>query len=102
MVLTRKGIMGLVAMGMLIGLLSPMAWAEQSPEVQKLITAHQQAAADAQKRVAFHEEMERHFVEGRGGSKMDMVGHCKFWADYYRKLATQEARAAKELEQKAP
>ena len=101
MVLTRKGIMGLVAMGMLIGLLSPMVRAEQSPETQKLIAAHYQAAADAQKRVAFHEEMEKAFVTGRGGSKMDMVGHCKFWADYYRKLATQEEQTAKELEQKA-
>ncbi len=102
MVLTKKRMVGLFVVGMLTGLLSPMVWAEQSPETQKLIAEHHQAAADAQKRVAFHEEMEKAFVTGRGGSKMDMVGHCRYWADYYRKLATQEDQAAKELEQKAP
>ncbi len=102
MVLRKKGMMGLLVVGMLTGLLSSMAWAEQSPETQKLIAAHHQAAVDAQKRVTFHEEMEKAFVAGRGGSKMDMVGHCRYWADYYRKLATREEQAAKELEQKAP
>ncbi len=102
MVLTKKRIAGLFAVGMLTGLLSPAAWAEQTPETQKLIAAHHQAAADAQKRVGFHEEMEKAFVTGHGGGKFDMVGHCRFWADYYRKLATQEEQAAKELEQKAP
>ncbi len=102
MVLRKKGMVGLFVVGMLMGLLSPMVWAQQSPETQKLIVAHHQAAADAQKRVTFHEEMEKAFVTGRGGSKMDMVGHCRFWADYYRKLATREEQAAKELEQKAP
>lgn len=26
-----------------------------------------------------------------------MVGHCRFWADYYRKLAVEEEEAVKEL-----
>ena len=101
MVISRKGMAGLLTVGMLSGLVTPMVWAEQLPETQQLIAAHHQAAADAQNRVAFHKEMEKAFVTGRGGSKMDMVGHCRFWADYYRKLAVQEEQAAKELEQKA-
>ncbi len=102
MALIKKGIAGLFAVGMLTGLLSPMAEAAQAPETQKLIAAHHQAAADAQKRVAFPEEMEKAFATGRGGGKIDMVGHCRFWADYYHKVAAQEEQAAKELEQKAP
>ncbi len=102
MVLTKEKMSGLLVAGMLMGLLSPVVWAEQAPETQKLIAAHHQAAADAQKRVTFHEEMEKVFVTGHGGGKFDMVGHCRFWADYYRKLAAQEEQAVKELEQKAP
>lgn len=80
--------------------LGPMpGWAvELSPEVKTLAAAHQQAALEARQKVTFHEKMEREFVTGRGGSKIDMVGHCRYWADYYRKLAAQEEKAAKELE----
>ncbi len=102
MITHKNGAAWLLAAGMLAGLFAPSAWAEQSLETQSLIAEHRQAAADAQKRVAFHEEMEKAFVTGRGGGKLDMVGHCRFWADYYRKLAAQEEQAVKELGQKAP
>ena len=102
MVLAKEKLAGLLVAGMLTGLLNPAGWAEQAPETQKLIAAHHQAAADTQKRVMFHEEMEKAFVTGHGGGKFDMVGHCRFWADYYRKLVTKEEQAAKELEQRAP
>lgn len=102
MVIGKKGMMWLLTAGMFTGLLTPTVWAEQSPETQDLITAHRQAAGDAQKKVVFHEEMEKRFVAGHSGGKFDMVGHCRFWADYYRKLAAREEQAAKELEQKAP
>lgn len=78
---------------------SGLCFAAQS-DAQVLIEAHRQAAAETQKKVAFHEQMGRKYQEGRGGGKIDMVGHCKFWADYYRKLAAQEEQAAKELEGK--
>ena len=93
---------GLLAIGMLTGLSPGMVLAVQQPETQQLIAAHREAAADAQKKVVFHEAMEKNFVTGKGGSKMDMVGHCRSWADYYRKLAEQEEQAATELEQKGP
>lgn len=87
--------------GAVIGLLSVGAWAEQSPDEKMLIAAHRQAAVEAQKKVDFHEKMAKNFVAGRGGSKIDMVGHCRFWADYYQKVAEQEEQAAQELEGKA-
>ena len=99
---SRKGVGLGLAVGMVFGLLVAGAWAEQMKDSKDLIAAHHQAAVEAQKKVAFHEEMEKRFVEGHGGAKFDMVGHCRFWADYYRKLAAQEEQAAKELEQNAP
>ncbi len=93
----KRAVVGLIV-GAMMGLLSVGGWAEQSPDTKALIGAHRQAVVEAQKKVAFHEEMAKSFVSGRGGSKIDMVGHCKYWADYYRKLALQEERAAKELE----
>jgi len=98
----RRGVGLGLAIGMVFGLLAAGAWAEQMKDSKDLIAAHHQAAIEAQKKVAFHEEMEKRFVEGKGGGKFDMVGHCKFWADYYRKVAVKEEQAAKELEQKAP
>ncbi len=85
-------------MMMAAGICAPMGWAEPSSETQALIVAHHQAASDAQKREAFHEEMAKKFQAGHGGTKIDMVGHCKYWADYYHKLAAQETQAAQELE----
>ena len=97
----KKATAGLVV-GSMAGLLTIAAWAEQLQDTKALISAHREAAADAQKKVVFHEDMEKHFVEGKGGSKIDMVGHCRYWADYYRKLAAQEEQAGKELEQRGP
>ena len=97
----KKVVAGFVA-GIVLSGLAAGAWAEQSPDTKALISAHRGAAADAQKKVIFHEAMEKSFVTGKGGSKVDMVGHCKFWADYYRKLSVQEEQAAQELEQKGP
>ena len=97
----RKIVIG-SGMGFLVGLLATAAWAEPSPVTQKLVAAHHQAAAEARQKVVFHEEMAKSYETGRGGGKIDMVGHCRFWASYYGKLATQEEQAAKELEQKVP
>ncbi len=91
-----------LTIGILTGLFCSTVFATQQLETQQLIAEHRQAAAEAQKKVAFHEGMEKNFVTGKGGPKMDMVGHCRYWADYYRKLADQEEQAAKELEQKGP
>ena len=77
-------------------------WAEPSQEVQALIAAHRQAAAEAQQKVSFHEEMARKYQQGRGGAKIDMVGHCRYWANTYRTIASREEQAAKELEGKSP
>ncbi len=87
---------GVIGVAMAVG--GGSVWAEPSSETQALITAHHQAAGDAQKREAFHEEMAKKFQAGHGGTKIDMVGHCKYWADYYHKLAAQETQAAQELE----
>lgn len=77
---------------------APLLISESSQEIQAMIAQHRQAAGEAQKKVAFHEEMEKKFKEGRGGSKIDMVGHCRYWANHYKKLAAQEEQAAKNLE----
>ena len=90
---------GLLIAGLWAGLLVTNVQAELSKATQELIAAHREAAVEAQKKVAFHEQMAANFKAGRGGSKIDMVGHCRFWSDYYRKVATQEEQAAKELEQ---
>jgi len=81
-----------------VGLWTAVGWTDPSAQTQTLIAAHHQAAVEAREKVVFHEKMEKEFVSGRGGSKIDMVGHCRYWADYYRKLAAQEEKAAKELE----
>ena len=86
--------------GIVAGLLTASVWAEPSEDIQRLISAHRQAAVEAQQKVTFHEEMERNFKTGRGGSKIDMVGHCQYWAGYYHKLAEKEEAAARQLEQK--
>lgn len=97
--LEKKVVTGFM-MGTVIALLSAGAWAEQSKETKDLVAEHRSAAADAQKKVVFHKEMAKHFVEGRSNTKMDMVGHCTYWADYYQKLAAKEEQAAQELENK--
>ena len=89
---------GLLIAGMVTMLGTSVITAEPSQEMQAMITEHQQAAGEAQKKAAFHEDMEKKFREGHGGSKIDMVGHCRYWADYYKKLAAQEEQAAKNLE----
>ncbi len=93
----RTGLLiaGMIAM---LGTSASVVAAEPSQEMQAMIAQHRQAAGEAQKKVAFHEDMEKKFKEGHGGSKMDMVGHCRYWADYYKKLAAQEEQAAKNLE----
>lgn len=83
---------------MTVSLLSAVGWTEPSPDARALMAAHRQAAVEAKQKVVFHEEMEKKFLEGRGGSKIDMAGHCRYWANYYRALAVQEEKAAKELE----
>ena len=93
-----KKVVSVFVVGSAIALLPMCAWAEQSQETKDLITEHRTAASDAQKKAVFHEDMEKKFVAGKGGAKMDMVGHCKYWADYYRKLASQEEKAAQDLE----
>ena len=102
MMLKKKALAWLFGVGILTSVLSSTAWAEPSVETQKIIAAHRQAAIDAQKQASFHGEMEKAFITGRGGSKVDMVGHCRYWADYYRKQAAQEEQAAKDLERKNP
>ena len=77
------------------------ALAEPAPGTEPLIAEHRQAALDAQKKAAFHEEMAKSFRTGRGGAKIDMVGHCRYWADYYRNVAVKEDSAVKELEKQA-
>ncbi len=89
---------GLLIAGMVAMLGTSVVTAEPSQEIQAMIAQHRQAAGEAQKKAAFHEDMEKKFKEGRGGSKIDMVGHCRYWADYYRKLVAQEEQAAKNLE----
>ena len=84
--------------GIAVGLLPVAGWAKGTPETQGLIEAHRKAAVDARGKAAFHEDMEEKFQTGRGGGKIDMVGHCRFWAEEYRKLAAKEDLAAKELE----
>ncbi len=92
----RRSIWLEAAILMVIGLWTVQAWADQA--TQSLIAEHRQAAVEARQKVTFHEKMGKEFVAGRGGSKIDMVGHCRYWADYYQKLAAQEEKAAKELE----
>ncbi len=94
--------MRFLAAAILTGFFCGIAFATPQKETQQLIAEHRQAAADAQAKVKFHEAMEKSFVTGKGGAKMDMVGHCRRWADSYRALATQEEQAAKELEQQGP
>ena len=98
----QGGTMRLLAAGVLAGLFCGIAFATPQKETQQLIAEHRQAAAEAQAKVKFHEAMEKSFVTGKGGSKMDMVGHCRRWANEYRTLAAQEEQAAKELEQQGP
>ena len=98
----KKVAVGSMVFGILACPLVTSAWAEPSADTKALIAEHRQAATEAQKKVAFHEEMEKNFLVGRGGGKIDMVGHCRYWANYYRKLAVQEEQAAQELEQKGP
>ncbi len=102
MLKTQRGMMSFLATGVLAALFCGIALAAQQSETQQLIAEHRQAAVEAQKRVVFHEAMEKSFVAGKGGSKIDMVGHCRRWADSYRALAAQEEQAAKELEQHGP
>lgn len=71
---------------------------KESMNRQELITMHREAAAKAREKVAYHEEMEKNAIAGKWGGKFDMVGHCRFWADHYRKLAAKEEQAARELE----
>ncbi|MBI3616331.1 MAG: hypothetical protein HY211_07440 [Candidatus Omnitrophica bacterium] len=87
-----------LTVGIMTMLMFVLGAGAESLDVQRLITAHREAAVQAQKNVAVHEEMEKKFTQGRGGAKIDMVGHCRYWADYYRKLAAREEQAAKELE----
>jgi len=93
----KKMVAGFV-LGSAVVFLAVGAWAEQSQDTKALISAHREAAADARKKVDFHGEMGKRFMEGKGGSKIDMAGHCRYWADYYRKLAAKEEQAAKQLE----
>ena len=81
-----------MVLALVIGWLAPMtAWAD---DATALIAAHREAVAAARAKVAYHEEM------GKQGSigKFDVAAHCRFWADYYRRVAAQEEQAVKELE----
>ena len=89
---------GLLAAVLWVGLAFTNAWAAPSQETQTLVAEHRQAAAEAQKKAVFHDEMAAKFQTGRGGAKIDMVGHCRYWPNHYRKLASEEEKAAKELE----
>lgn len=97
MSILRKTMAALV-LGSMVAFFAIDARAEQSQHEKTLAAAHHEAAVDAEKKAVFHEEMEKHFVTGAGASKIDMVGHCRYWADYYRKLAVEEEKAAKDLE----
>ncbi len=82
----------------MVGTMAAGVWAAPTADTKALVAAHRQAAVEAQQKAAFHEEMAKKFVEGKGNSKIDLAGHCRTWAAQYRQLADNELRAAKELE----
>ena len=88
----------IVGVGIVASLAGSGTWAGASPETDRLIAAHRQAAAEANHKVAFHERMAAQYKAAHGNSKIDLAGHCQSWADYYRGVATKEEQAVKALE----
>ncbi len=94
-----KKVFALVVLGALTTLMPfNLARADETASIQMLIDKHQKAAADAKEKAAFHEQMEKEAASNKMGGKFDMVGHCRFWADYYRNLAVKEEKAAADLQ----
>ena len=87
----------IVGAGLVASVVGSGTWASASPEVDEGIAAHRQAATEARQKVAFHERMAAQYKVAHGNSKMDLVGHCQSWADYYRRVVTKEEQAAKTL-----